>query len=127
MPMRSLLSGGSRRCAGRRERRRQLPVRWLQGGKRSWDCMSDLRTTAAPVLPAPWMPPTPTPHPTPHSHTHTLLVALQGVLLHFGDGDFLTLKTDDASASAIAGAVNARAARRAALRHTAGGAGSAQH
>ncbi|KAL4437105.1 hypothetical protein ABPG75_004244 [Micractinium tetrahymenae] len=47
-----------------------------------------------------------------------------GVFLHFGEGDFLTLKTDDASAAAVAAAVNERAAKRAALRRKAGDASS---
>ena len=52
-------------------------------------------------------------------------VALQGLFLHFGEGNFLTLRTDGASAAAIAAAVNTRAARRAALRRAAGGADNA--
>ncbi len=54
----------------------------------------------------------------------TCATSLQGLHLYFGEGNFLTLRTDNATAAAIAAAVNERAARRAALRRLPGSASS---
>ncbi|KAL4424808.1 hypothetical protein ABPG77_000848 [Micractinium sp. CCAP 211/92] len=48
----------------------------------------------------------------------------EGLHLYFGEGNFLTVRTDNATAAAIVAAVNERAVRRAALRRLSGGASS---